>query len=68
MKIEEIQKRVNEIKEYEGRWLAEPHILEDELREDFIKFISEGKSWVNLQEMARLILSTSDMDIKRMYE
>ena len=64
MTIVEIQRRIEEIKaaryDYE-----KAHILESDLRIDFIALIAQRKD--SLGDKARLILSTKDIDFERYF-
>ncbi len=57
------ERRVEEIRALAGDADA-AHTAEDALRRDFIKWVSEGEA-TNAQEIARMILSTDDIDFPR---
>jgi hypothetical protein len=67
MNIEDIKKRIGEINESEGDD-EQQHMLEDGLQQDFIKYISELpaiKFTSCTKEMAKLVLSTKDIEFER---
>lgn len=67
MTTEEIQERIEKIKSCMGDY-ENAHSLEDDLRNDFIKYVSEHPElsyYKGLATRARLILSTNDLDFPR---
>jgi hypothetical protein len=66
MTIEEIQARINQIKE--KRYDSEKaHILEAELREKFIEYVAQLNRIPHLQEKAALVLKTKQIEFKRWF-
>ena len=67
MTYKEVQRRVAEIY-FEGVTKSDDesgHILEDKLREDFIKYILEDSKEAKYKILAKLILSTNQFDFSR---
>lgn len=65
MTTEEIQKRVIEIQEI-ARDDEAAHAREDELRDDFIAYVASlSKQHPGLAKKAKLVLSTSDIELSR---
>lgn len=64
MDISEIEGRIRAIKESVGDYEA-AHVLEDELRLDFIIALSNGECLDNIETMAALVASTKDIGFPR---
>ncbi len=64
MTTKEIQKYINKIKEEIKN--PEAHMIEDVLRDVFIKYISKRKDLIG--EKARLVISTNNLPVDRWYE
>ncbi len=65
MTRKEVELIIDEVRYFARLGDAEAaHATEDALRRDFIKWVSEGEA-TNAQEIARMILSTDDIDFPR---
>lgn len=65
MNLQDIQKRVQEIKDISGDDEV-AHAMEDDLYVAFVKFVSENGS-PELSEMAKEVLKTENIDFARWY-
>jgi len=63
MTKKEIVRMIQEIQDMANDDAESAHILEDNLREDFIKYIAKRKDY--LGKKARLILTTNNIDFAR---
>lgn len=65
MTMDQIQKRIDEIKHHNGDDEAQ-HGLEDDLRADFLKYVADwGYCDHHISAKARLVLTTSKMSFAR---
>lgn len=65
MNIEEVKDRLTKIANANCDD-AQAHILEDELYSDFVAFVASGE-YAHLSDMAKLILTSKDIDFERWY-
>ena len=62
MTLEEIEKRLDEIRNESG-YNGNAHAMADKLHEDYLRFLAD-----NGDECAKLVITTRDMDFPRWYE
>lgn len=66
MTIEEITKRIEQIKELGAHDDESAHAREDDLREDFLRYVkAAANSDAEIPEKAALVLSTNDLRFSR---
>lgn len=66
MTIEEIKKRIEEIKAKAEEDYEVAHVLEDELYKHFIAYVAQDKD-ADIAEKAALVLTTGELDFTRWY-